>query len=86
MKTIEIDDPAGVLTDARQACGMPDAEFRDRVVALLEIIAAALNPAAFGAQEPERGCEHRHTEDHGVMGDAPGSKVYCLDCETYING
>ncbi len=31
-------------------------------------------------------CEHRRTEDRGLMGDLPGSQVYCLDCGERVQG
>lgn len=50
---------------------MTDAEFKDRVIALLEIIALG---------EEEKDCQHQNTIDMGCMGDTPGMKLHCTDC------
>jgi hypothetical protein len=52
---------------------MSDDEFKERVIALLEII-------AFGPGDESK-CDHEGARDLGVMGDEPGAHMYCPECK-----
>lgn len=49
----------------------------DQIGQLLALIAAGLNPLTDE-------CPHSNTEDHSVMGDAPGARLWCRDCGRYV--
>lgn len=55
-------------------------EITDRLDRIIEI----LSDQTYGPVDAVLSCPHEHTEDHGVMGDAPGSKIFCNDCQKYV--